>query len=56
MPVGADEHGNVEVRKWGTPRTFDFELKDQHGQTVRLSPAPGRLHWFDATSGLRVAA
>ena len=26
------------------------------GQTVRLSPAPGRLHWFDATTGLRVAA
>ena len=26
------------------------------GQTVRLSPAPGRLHWFDASSGLRVPA
>ncbi|MCU7369553.1 serine--tRNA ligase [Paucibacter sp. O1-1] len=28
VPVGADESGNVEVRRWGTPRTFDFELKD----------------------------
>ena len=25
VPVGADETGNVEVRRWGTPRTFDFE-------------------------------
>ncbi|WP_048441589.1 serine--tRNA ligase [Caenimonas sp. SL110] len=28
VPVGADEHGNLEVRKWGTPREFDFPLKD----------------------------
>src|SRR3954469_19445704 len=28
VPVGADEHGNVEVRKWGTPRKFDFPVKD----------------------------
>ncbi|WP_422013667.1 serine--tRNA ligase [Roseateles sp.] len=28
VPVGADEHGNVEVRRWGTPRTFDFDVKD----------------------------
>ena len=28
VPVGADETGNVEVRRWGTPKTFDFELKD----------------------------
>lgn len=26
--VGTDESGNVEVRKVGTPRTFDFEVKD----------------------------
>jgi seryl-tRNA synthetase len=25
VPVGRDETGNVEVRRWGTPRTFDFE-------------------------------
>ncbi|MDT8998385.1 serine--tRNA ligase [Paucibacter sp. APW11] len=28
VPVGADESGNVEVRRWGTPRSFDFEIKD----------------------------
>jgi seryl-tRNA synthetase len=27
-PVGADETQNVEVRKVGTPRTFNFEVKD----------------------------
>jgi len=28
VPVGTDEGGNVEVRKVGTPRTFEFEVKD----------------------------
>lgn len=28
VPVGADESDNVEIRKWGTPRVFDFEIKD----------------------------
>ena len=28
VPVGADESDNVEVRKWGVPRVFDFEIKD----------------------------
>ncbi|MBB3221997.1 serine--tRNA ligase [Pseudoduganella umbonata] len=28
VPVGTDESGNVEVRKIGTPRSFDFEVKD----------------------------
>lgn len=28
VPVGSDESDNVEVRKWGTPRSFDFEIKD----------------------------
>lgn len=28
VPVGADEDDNVEVRRWGTPRTFDFTIKD----------------------------
>jgi len=28
VPVGSDEHGNVEVRRWGTPPSFDFEVKD----------------------------
>lgn len=28
VPVGKDESENVEVRRWGTPREFDFEVKD----------------------------
>ncbi len=28
VPAGNDETGNVEVRKVGTPRQFDFEVKD----------------------------
>ena len=28
VPTGSDETGNVEVRRWGTPGTFAFEVKD----------------------------
>ena len=28
VPVGKDETENVEVRRVGTPRTFDFDIKD----------------------------
>jgi len=28
VPVGADERANVELRRWGTPRTFDFTPRD----------------------------
>lgn len=28
VPEGKDEDDNVELRRWGTPRTFDFEVKD----------------------------
>lgn len=28
VPVGQDESQNVEARRWGTPRSFDFEVKD----------------------------
>jgi len=28
VPVGADETGNVEIKRWGTPRNFDFPVKD----------------------------
>ena len=27
VPVGPDEHHNIEVRRWGDPRSFDFEPK-----------------------------
>ena len=28
VPLGSDESGNVELRRWGTPRNFDFAVKD----------------------------
>ena len=28
VPVGEDEHGNVVARSWGTPKAFDFPIKD----------------------------
>jgi seryl-tRNA synthetase len=28
VPAGADEQGNVEVRRWGEPRSFDFPVRD----------------------------
>ena len=27
VPVGADEEDNIEIRKWGTPKAFNFEPK-----------------------------
>jgi seryl-tRNA synthetase len=37
VPVGADETGNVEVRRWGTPRSFDFTPRDH----ADIGPALG---------------
>ncbi len=28
VPVGSDESGNVELRRWGSPRAFDFPVRD----------------------------
>ncbi|CUA96348.1 serine--tRNA ligase [Thiomonas bhubaneswarensis] len=28
VPVGTDEAQNVELRRWGTPRDFDFPIRD----------------------------
>ena len=28
VPEGKSEEDNVEILKWGTPRQFDFEVKD----------------------------
>ncbi len=28
VPDGADESANVELRRWGTPRSFDFQPRD----------------------------
>ena len=51
VPDGADETSNVEVRKWGTPRTFNFKPKD-HGD---LGAALGLMDFDQAAvmSGAR---
>ncbi|WP_020200912.1 MULTISPECIES: serine--tRNA ligase [Cupriavidus] len=36
VPVGRDETENVEVRRVGTPRSFDFEVKDHVDVGARL--------------------
>ena len=36
VPVGEDEKGNVEVRRWGVPRQFDFPVKDHVDLGVAL--------------------
>jgi seryl-tRNA synthetase len=48
VPDGDDDQGNVELRKWGTPRSFDFELRDH----VALAEAQG---WLDIVRGARLA-
>jgi seryl-tRNA synthetase len=47
VPVGADETGNVEVRRVGTPRTFDFKPRDH----VDLGAALG----LDFETGARLS-
>ncbi|MDO6513348.1 serine--tRNA ligase [Neptuniibacter sp. 2_MG-2023] len=39
VPEGADEDDNVEIRRWGTPREFDFEPQDH----VALGEKSGEL-------------
>jgi seryl-tRNA synthetase len=53
VPVGADEDHNVEVRRWGTPRQFDFDIKDH----VALGELSGGLDFETAAklSGARFA-
>lgn len=46
VPVGSDESQNVEVRRWGTPRRFDFTPRDH----VDLGAALGLD--FDAAAKL----
>lgn len=36
VPVGVDETGNVEQKRWGTPRNFDFPVKDHVDLGERL--------------------
>ncbi|MGI2174545.1 serine--tRNA ligase [Shewanella ulleungensis] len=44
VPVGKDENENVEVRRWGTPKVFDFEVKDH----LDLGEALGGLDFKSA--------
>ncbi len=48
VPVGSDEHGNAEVHRWGTPRSFDFEVKDH----VDLGARNG---WLDGETAAKLS-
>jgi len=45
VPLGEDETGNVEILRWGTPRSFDFAVKDH----VDIGTALGGLDFETAT-------
>ena len=47
-PIGKDEHDNVEVSRWGTPRSFDFTVKDH----VELGERHG---WLDGEAGAKLS-
>ncbi len=47
-PVGKDETENVEVSKWGSPRTFDVPVKDH----VELGARHG---WLDGEAGAKLS-
>jgi seryl-tRNA synthetase len=44
VPVGSDETGNVEIKRWGTPRVFDFPVKDH----TDIGEALGQLDFATA--------
>jgi len=48
VPVGKDESDNVEISRWGTPPTFEFEVKDH----VVLGERHG---WLDGDAGARLS-
>ena len=48
VPVGKDENDNVEVTRWGTPRNFDFDVKDH----VVLGERHG---WLDGEAGAKLS-
>ncbi|MEJ2631501.1 MAG: serine--tRNA ligase [Acidihalobacter sp.] len=53
VPQGDDEDANIEVRRWGEPRSFEFEVRDH----VDLGAALGGLDFEAAAriSGARFA-
>ena len=48
VPQGSDESQNVEQKKWGTPRIFDFEVKDH----VELGARHG---WLDGETAAKLS-
>ncbi|MGE8288842.1 MAG: serine--tRNA ligase, partial [Stenotrophomonas sp.] len=48
VPAGKDESDNVEQLRWGTPRTFDFPVKDH----VELGARDG---WLDAETAAKLS-
>lgn len=48
VPIGDDESGNVEVRRWGAPRSFDFTVKDH----VEIG---ARHAWLDGEAGSKLS-
>ena len=44
VPTGKSEHDNVETGRWGTPRAFDFKVKDH----VDLGESLGQLDFATA--------
>ena len=48
-PAGLSEDDNVELKKWGTPKEYDFEVKDH----VDLSEARG---WYDNDAAVKVTS
>ncbi|MEH0741413.1 serine--tRNA ligase [Vibrio cholerae] len=45
VPDGKDENDNVEISRWGEPKTYDFEVKDH----VDLGEIAGGLDFASAT-------
>lgn len=54
VPVGAGEEDNVELRTWGTPRTFDFEARDHEelGELLGIIDKPSAIKFAGARSYL----
>ncbi len=48
VPIGKDESDNQEVSRWGTPRSFEFEVRDH----VVLGERHG---WLDGDAGARLS-
>ncbi|AEG31746.1 serine--tRNA ligase [Thiomicrospira cyclica] len=49
VPAGLDESGNIEVSRWGTPRSFDFTPLDH----VAIAEQRG---WYDNEAATKITA